>query len=60
MSTDTKLLPLPENRMNDRISGKKVTGLLTCYQCDLSVTWLAPDSRCGDCTHLTPDEVRGE
>lgn len=36
-----------------------VKGLLTCYQCGKTVTWLAPDSRCGDCTRLTPDEVRG-
>lgn len=32
----------------------------TCYQCGKTVTWLAPDSRCGDCTRLTPDEVRGQ
>lgn len=37
-----------------------VKGLLTCYQCGKTVTWLAPDSRCGDCTRLTPDEVRGQ
>lgn len=29
----------------------------TCYQCDRPVTWLAPDSRCGDCTRLTPEEL---
>lgn len=32
----------------------------TCYQCDKEVHWLAPDSRCGDCTRLTPEQVRGE
>lgn len=36
-----------------------VERIITCYQCDKIVTWLAPDSRCGDCTRLTPDEVRG-
>ena len=32
---------------------------LTCYQCDKPTTWLAPDSRCGDCTRYTPEEIRG-
>lgn len=32
----------------------------TCYQCDKHVAWLAPDSRCKDCTHVTPDELKGE
>lgn len=31
---------------------------LTCYQCDKETTWLAPDSRCGECTHLTAEEIR--
>lgn len=31
-----------------------------CYQCDKAVTWLAPDSRCGDCTRMTSEEVRGD
>lgn len=31
-----------------------------CYQCGKEVHWLAPDSRCGDCTRLTPEQVRGE
>lgn len=30
-----------------------------CYQCDKATKWLAPDSRCGDCTRLTPEEVQG-
>ena len=30
-----------------------------CYQCDKATTWLAPDSRCGECTRLTPEEVQG-
>jgi len=29
----------------------------TCYQCEKEVDWLAPDSRCGDCTGYTPDTV---
>lgn len=53
--SDIKTLPLPK----PTLIGKKVTDLLTCYQCGKTVTWLAPDSRCGDCTRLTPDEVRG-
>ena len=32
----------------------------SCYQCDKEVNWLAPDSRCGDCTRWTPEQVRGE
>lgn len=32
----------------------------TCYQCDKEVEWLAPDSRCGDCTRLTPEQIIGE
>ena len=31
----------------------------TCYECGRETLWLAPDSRCGNCTRLTPDEVRG-
>jgi len=31
----------------------------TCYQCEKEVDWLAPDSRCGDCTGYTVDEIRG-
>ncbi len=33
--------------------------LKRCYQCDAEVAWLAPDSRCGDCTRLTVEEIRG-
>lgn len=32
----------------------------TCYQCEKETEWLAPDSRCGKCTRLTPEEVRGD
>lgn len=34
--------------------------MTTCYQCGKPSTWLAADSRCPDCTRLTPEEVRGE
>ena len=35
--------------------------MTTCYQCDAPVQWLAPDSRCGDCTRYTPHElIEGE
>lgn len=32
---------------------------LTCYQCDKPTEWLASDSRCGDCTRMTVEEVSG-
>lgn len=28
-----------------------------CYQCDLPVNYLFPDSRCKDCTRITPEEM---
>lgn len=31
-----------------------------CYQCEKPTDWLAPDSRCGECTRWTPEEIRGE
>ena len=31
-----------------------------CYQCDKDVSYLFADSRCKDCTRLTPEEVTGE
>lgn len=34
--------------------------MTTCYQCDEEVNYLFADSRCGDCTRLTPEELRGE
>lgn len=33
---------------------------MKCYQCEEEVNWLAPDSRCKNCTHLTPEQVMGE
>lgn len=33
---------------------------LSCYECGEPTAWLAPDSRCGRCTRLTPEEVTGE
>lgn len=35
-------------------------GIYQCYQCDKYTDWLAPDSRCGDCTRYTPEEIMGE
>ena len=31
-----------------------------CYQCEKKVPYLFADSRCKDCTRLTPAEVKGE
>jgi hypothetical protein len=31
-----------------------------CYQCGDPVMWLAPDSRCSNCTGYTPEELIGE
>ncbi len=39
---------------------KRSESLMKCYRCDKGVSWLAPDSRCKDCTGYTPEEVRGE
>ena len=33
---------------------------MICYECECETEWLAPDSRCIDCTRLTPDEVKGD
>lgn len=30
-----------------------------CYQCDRLCRYLFHDSRCADCTRLTPEEVMG-
>lgn len=32
---------------------------IRCYQCDEVTTWLAPDSRCKNCTRMTPEEIQG-
>ena len=32
---------------------------MRCYECEEEVKWLADDSRCKDCTRLTPEEVQG-
>lgn len=34
--------------------------LRSCYQCGKETTYLFADSRCGECTRLTPEEVRGD
>ena len=31
-----------------------------CYECERKVNYLFPDSRCGDCTRVTPEELRGD
>lgn len=31
-----------------------------CYQCGEETSWLATDSRCTNCTRVTPEEARGE
>jgi len=31
-----------------------------CYQCEQPTAYLFPDSRCSECTRLTPDELKGE
>ena len=38
----------------------QTSSLPECYQCGKQVTYLFDDARCGDCTRLTPEEVRGE
>lgn len=30
---------------------------LRCYQCCKPVAWLAPDSRCANCTRCAPEEL---
>jgi hypothetical protein len=30
-----------------------------CYQCGKNTQWLAPDSRCGECTAYTPEMITG-
>src|SRR5690606_27065749 len=39
---------------------RRGTRMKHCYQCDAQVTYLFGDGRCGRCTRLTPEEVRGE
>ena len=34
--------------------------MTTCYQCEKECNYLFDDSRCWECTRLTPEEVRGE
>lgn len=31
-----------------------------CYQCGEPTSYLFDDGRCGGCTRLTPEEVKGE
>jgi len=55
------------NRAETHLDRKKeskrnpaLESLLECYECGTITEWLAPDSRCGDCTRYTPEEIRGE
>ena len=34
--------------------------MIECYQCGKPAEYLFDDSRCKDCTRLTPEEIRGE
>jgi hypothetical protein len=34
--------------------------VLRCYQCLEQTTYLFPDARCGKCTRITPEELRGD
>lgn len=52
-----------------RPRGKSITGVWvdelfsgdkSCYECHRPANWLAPDSRCGDCTRLTVEQVTGQ
>lgn len=33
---------------------------MICYQCEKECDYLLPDSRCGECTRYTPEELIGE
>ncbi len=44
----------------DCLKKHKLENTVKCYQCEKDVHWLASDSRCKDCTRLTPEEVRGD
>lgn len=37
-----------------------MSSTIRCYQCEQKVNYLFADSRCKDCTRLTPAEVRGD
>lgn len=43
----------------DMLEQQERAAMKTCYECGKPAMWLAPDSRCSDCTRLTPDQVRG-
>jgi len=40
------------------IDPPEVRGFLTCYECGELVRWLAPDSRCVECTRCVPEDVQ--
>lgn len=33
--------------------------MMICYECLGETNWLAPDGRCGKCTHYSPEEIQG-
>ena len=51
--TLVKVLPL-----NELLTGD--SSMKTCYVCDKDTQWLDPQSRCGECSQLTPEQIRGE
>ena len=43
----------------NKLTGAEVVALgKPCYECGKRVKWLAPDSRCKDCTGYTPEMIR--
>ena len=42
-----------------KIEGAAQAFQFECYQCHAPAMWLAGDSRCKDCTRLSPEEVAG-
>lgn len=42
----------------DSLIASGSTALKRCYQCDKLTDWLAPDSRCSDCTRFVPEDLQ--
>jgi hypothetical protein len=36
-----------------------LSSIKRCYQCYKHTSYLFPDGRCGNCTHVTPEELTG-
>ena len=54
------------NRASTHLDRKKeskrnpgLDGIVECYTCGKMTDWLAPDSRCGNCTESLPDNING-